>query len=98
MTEPSLTERYAALAAGQKTLRARDAAARLATTEAALVASGVTGAATALRPDWAALIQAVSSLGRVMALTRNDHAVHERHGRYGDQFRPRPYPGSRPRH
>jgi putative hemin transport protein len=64
--------------------RAREAARRLGTTEAALVACGATGAATPLRPDWAALIGALPRAGRVMALTRNEHAVHERHGTYRD--------------
>lgn len=83
MTE--LAERYASLVrdAG-KPIRARDAADRLGTTEAALVASGVTGRATPLRADWAALIGAMPAAGRILALTRNDHAVHERHGRFED--------------
>ncbi|MCX8006402.1 MAG: hemin-degrading factor, partial [Burkholderiaceae bacterium] len=58
----------------------RDAAARLATGEAALVATlpGV----IPLRPDWEALLRALTGAGEVMALTRNAHCVHERHGRY----------------
>ncbi|MBR0649118.1 hemin-degrading factor [Roseomonas terrae] len=76
-----LVERHAALIrdAG-KPVRARDAAQRLGTTEAALVASGATGTATPLRPDWTALIGAMPEAGRIMALTRNEHAVHERKG------------------
>ena len=77
-----LRERYETLCAAQGRLRARDAAERLGVTEAALVACGATGPATPLRPDWAGLIGALPRAGRVMALTRNDHAVHERHGRY----------------
>jgi len=65
-----------------KPLRARDAADRLGVTEAALVASGATGVATPLRPDWGALIAAMPQAGRIMALTRNEHAVHERKGRF----------------
>lgn len=81
----ALVERHAELlrSAGAM-VRARDAAERLDTTEAALVASGATGPATPLRRDWAALIGAMPRAGRVMALTRNDHAVHERHGRFED--------------
>ncbi len=67
-----------------KPLRARDAAERLGVTEAALVASGATGVATPLRPDWAALIAAMPQAGHIMALTRNEHAVHERMGRFED--------------
>jgi putative hemin transport protein len=74
-----LLNRYNELMQQEPRLRIRDAAARLNTTEAALVAlSG----ATALRPDWPALFQALPSLGGIMALTRNDYAVHERHGRF----------------
>jgi putative hemin transport protein len=81
---PSLIERYQDLTRSQGPLRARDAAERLDATEAALVAAGATGVATPLRPDWPALIGALPRAGRVMALTRNDHAVHERHGSYTD--------------
>lgn len=65
-------------------LRARDAAGQLGCTEAALVACGATGPAMPLRPDWPALIAALPRAGRVMALTRNEHAVHERHGAFLD--------------
>lgn len=80
-----LAERYATLLreAG-KAVRARDAAQRLDTTEAALVASGALGPATPLRGDWAALIGAMPQARRIMALTRNDHAVHERKGQFLD--------------
>jgi putative hemin transport protein len=78
----SLTERFEALRGSTPHLRARDAAARLSTTEAALVASGATGMATPLRPDWPALVAAFRALGPIMALTRNEFAVHERHGRF----------------
>lgn len=81
---PDLVERYDALRQEHPYLRVRDAARRLGTTEAALVALGVTGAATPLRPDWPALFAALPRLGGVMALTRNEHAVHERHGAYLD--------------
>jgi putative hemin transport protein len=80
----NLLERYQELQRREGPLRARDAAQRLGTTEAALVACGATGPATPMRPDWAALICALPRAGRVMALTRNEHAVHERHGAYLD--------------
>ncbi len=75
----NLSARYDELMRQEPRLRIRDAARRLGTTEAALVA--LSGAAT-LRPDWPALFAALPALGRVMALTRNEHAVHERHGRF----------------
>jgi putative hemin transport protein len=78
-----LNERHAELLRNGP-VRARDAAQRLGTTEAALVACGATGTATALRPDWGALFAALPRLGRIMALTRNENAVHERHGAFQD--------------
>ena len=75
----NLSARHDELMRQEPRLRIRDAAQRLGTTEAALVAlSG----ATTLRPDWPALFAALPALGGIMALTRNDHAVHERHGRF----------------
>ncbi|UFN49910.1 hemin-degrading factor [Roseomonas sp. OT10] len=79
-----LPHRHASLLREQPRLRARDAARALGTTEAALVASGATGPAAPLRPDWAALIGALPKVGGIMALTRNEHAVHERHGAFRD--------------
>jgi putative hemin transport protein len=79
-----LLERHATLKREQPRLRVRDAAAALGTTEAALVAAGTEGRATPLRADWGTLFAEFPQLGRIMALTRNDHAVHERHGAFQD--------------
>ncbi|RVT92334.1 hemin-degrading factor [Rhodovarius crocodyli] len=85
MTSPAdLRQRHAELAAGPRPPRAREAAKLLATTEAALLASGALGDVTPLRPEWGALVGGFRALGRVMALTRNEHAVHERYGRFED--------------
>lgn len=78
-----LLERYAALTEANPRLRIRDAARELGTTEAALVAAGASGPIALIRRDWPALIHALPRLGRIMALTRNEHAVHERHGTFG---------------
>lgn len=75
----NLRTRHEALMRQEPRLRIRDAAQRLGTTEAALVA--LSGSVT-LRPDWSALFAALPTLGGIMALTRNEHAVHERHGRF----------------
>lgn len=75
-----LAARWARLREEEPGLRVRDAALRLATGEAALVAT--LPGAVALRPDWEALLRALTGAGEVMALTRNAHCVHERHGRY----------------
>ncbi len=61
-------------------LRIRDAAGRLGVSEAELLATGCGGNVTRLRPEWPALLERFKALGRVMCLTRNEHAVHERKG------------------
>jgi putative hemin transport protein len=63
-------------------LRARDLAAELGISEAELVADACGETAVRLRPDWTALMGSLASLGRVMALTRNDAAVIEKDGVY----------------
>ncbi len=63
-------------------VRARDAAALLGVGEAQLIASSCGRTATRLAGDWTTLIEALPNLGQVMALTRNDHAVHEKVGEY----------------
>lgn len=68
----------------QPRLRARDAAAQLAVSEAELLACRVGETALLLRTDWQALLPALLQLGEVMVLTRNEHCVHERHGYYRD--------------
>jgi len=66
--------------------RIRDAARALGTSEAALLATRCTGRpgspVTFLSGDFRELLKQVPTLGRVMALTRNDSVVHERKGRY----------------
>ncbi len=79
-----LPDRHRDLLRDHPHLRARDAASRLESNEAALVASGALGGVTPLRADWPGLVAAFRAVGRVMALTRNDHAVHERHGAFED--------------
>lgn len=66
----------------QPRLRTRDAAERLAVSEAELMASRLGVGCQRLRPDWAQLLPALGELGYVMALTRNEHCVHERKGHY----------------
>lgn len=78
----SLAERFAAVRHANPKLRARDAAASLGVSEAELVALCCGDGALRLQPRWETLMGALPSLGRVMALTRNEHAVHERTGRY----------------
>jgi len=66
-------------------LRARDLAQSLGVSEGELLAArcGVEGEAVErLEGDWAQLIRDLGACGTVMCLTRNDHAVIERHGVY----------------
>ena len=83
MTQASdLRQRLQALRAERPGVRARDAAQALGVSEAELVSSGVEETATRLTTTWRDMLTAMPTLGRVMCLTRNDHCVHERHGRF----------------
>lgn len=77
-----LYQAWQALRLAQPRLRAREAAATLGVSEAELTASRVGVDAVRLREDWAALLPALAELGHIMALTRNEHCVHERKGVY----------------
>ncbi|WP_271409204.1 hemin-degrading factor [Pseudomonas sp. Q1-7] len=78
----SLYQAWQTLRAEQPRLRARDAARRLSVSEAELTASRLGVDAIRLRPEWPALLPAFGELGYIMALTRNEHCVHERKGYY----------------
>ena len=80
--ELSLRQRHDALLAAEPGLRIRERAARLGVSEAELVAAdcGLTSVELGASPR--ELFRALAGLGRVMALTRNDWCVHERHGEY----------------
>ncbi|MDX3905094.1 MAG: ChuX/HutX family heme-like substrate-binding protein [Pigmentiphaga sp.] len=80
MTTSSLWHRYLALKAEQPKLRMRDAAARLGASEGELVAADP--AATRLKTEWAALLGGLKAAGPLLALTRNEAAVHEKTGVY----------------
>lgn len=70
------------LRAEEPGVRAREAARKLGASEADLVASACGANAVRLEPNFGALVAGLSALGEVMALTRNEHAVHEKTGRY----------------
>ncbi len=65
-------------------LRTRDVAERLRVSEGELIASLVGTNATRLRTEGAAIVKDIPALGPVMALTRNEHCVHEKIGPYLD--------------
>lgn len=78
----TLKEKWNALKAEQPQMRIRNAADALGVSEGELLATTVTEGATKLTSDIPAILSEVESLGKVMALTRNDECVHERKGVY----------------
>ena len=80
--DSDLAARWNALRGEKPALRIRDAAATLGVSEAELVALGVGRTATPLKADWRGILNDMPEVGRVMCLTRNEHCVHERHGRF----------------
>ncbi|SAI20717.1 heme degradase [Bordetella ansorpii] len=92
MTDPTyatraaeLRTRHEALAATGPAARARNLARALGVSEAEWVAAQCGGLrAVPLAGTPQAIFKELGSLGEVMALTRNDWCVHERHGRYED--------------
>ncbi len=63
-------------------MRAREAALRLGVSEAELLAARRDIEVCRLVEPWEPLMAACLRLGRVMALTRNEYAVHEKTGRF----------------
>ncbi|MFA7667032.1 MAG: ChuX/HutX family heme-like substrate-binding protein [Burkholderiaceae bacterium] len=78
----ALHARHCALAPSEAAHRIRDRARVLGATEEQLVAAGCGVDSIALGATPQTVFRALSTLGPVMALTRNDGCVHERHGRY----------------
>ena len=80
-----LRSTFAAFRADHPTARIRTAARQLGVSEAELVATGVDGEAIPLATPaggWRQLLHEIEPFGEVMALTRNDACVHEKHGVY----------------
>lgn len=77
-----LAARWKAVLEKQPKLRIRNCAEELGVAEAQLLATRCGQGVTRLKPDFQALLKRVPELGLVMALTRNDAMVHERHGLY----------------
>ncbi len=77
-----LFQRWQTLKTEQPKLRTRDAAAALGVSEADLVDASVGEGVVRLAGPFEDIVRGLSGVGRVMALTRNEAAVHERKGRY----------------
>lgn len=70
------------LKAKEPNLRIRNAAERLGFSEVELLATKVGNGVTRLKSEFQSILKEVEKLGHVMALTRNESAVHERKGHY----------------
>jgi putative hemin transport protein len=79
---PTLKERWAEFRESNPKTRIRDAARALEVSEAELLATQCGETVTRLEGDWKELLKQLPKLGRVMCLTRNDAAVHERFGEF----------------
>ena len=77
-----LQERWDAYKKQNLKARTRDAARALGVAECQLLALGCGNGVTRLTGDWKELLKQFEELGYVMALTRNEHAVHEKKGLY----------------
>ena len=78
----ALLARAEAVKASQPNLRARALAAELGVSEAELLDARVGGDVVRLVPDMKVLLEEIPASGRIMTLTRNEAAVHERRGTY----------------
>ncbi len=78
----SLKEQWEQLKSHEPKLRIRDAAVKLGVSEAELVNTDAGANNTILKAEFQEILKEVNTLGYVMALTRNDHCVHERKGIY----------------
>lgn len=77
-----LVKKWAEIKQLDPKVRIRDAAKKLEVSEADLLGTGIGDNVTLLAGDFRELLKEIESLGRVMALTRNEHCVHERKGIY----------------
>ncbi|MFZ4927768.1 hemin-degrading factor [Chryseobacterium sp. Mn2064] len=77
-----LKEKWEALKAENPHIRIRNAAEQLGVSEAELLATNIGEEVTVLNPDFQGILTEAETLGKVMALTRNDECVHERKGTY----------------
>ncbi len=78
----TLKERWTEFRQSNPKTRIRDAARELGVTEAELLVTGCGDTVTRLEGNWKDLIKQLPKLGRVMCLTRNEAAVHERFGEF----------------
>ncbi|MEM6801002.1 MAG: ChuX/HutX family heme-like substrate-binding protein [Bacteroidota bacterium] len=78
----TLIKQLQALKEAEPKLRNRDLARKLHISEAELLSLSAGENVTRLEGDWKELLKGIKDMGYVMALTRNEHCVHERKGVY----------------
>lgn len=78
----SLSQEWKALREKEPKMRIRNAARELKVSEAELLATEIGENVVRLKPAMNSILKNIESLGKVMALTRNDYCVHERKGVY----------------
>ena len=81
-TTTNLKEQWVNLKSENPQLRIRNAAQQLKVSEVELLTLNLGSEVTRLKPEFATILEEVETLGKVMALTRNDECVHERKGTY----------------
>lgn len=77
-----LRETYNTLTEENPKLRIRDAATKLGVSECELVAATLSSDSFILDQNYDSLLKGLKTVGSVMCLTRNETAVHERHGEF----------------
>jgi len=92
-TTESLKTQWDALKQEQPHLRIRNAAQKLGVSEMELLATNMGSNVTRLRPEFKEMLAEIESLGKVMALTRNEECVHERKGIYANADFSNPHAG-----
>ena len=80
----NLKQQWDALKAENPQMRIRNAATALNVSEAELLCTGLGDSVFRLKPEFAKLLVELEHLGSVMALSRNEQVVHEKHGIYTD--------------
>ncbi|HBO87466.1 MAG TPA: hemin-degrading factor [Verrucomicrobia bacterium] len=79
-----IAEKYNKLKNNNPMVRARDAAMQIGISEGELIASRLSKKIIRLSDSPEDILLELESFGEVMALTRNEHVVHERHGIYSN--------------
>lgn len=92
-TTESLKTQWDALKQEQPHLRIRNAAQKLGVSEMELLTTNIGSNVTRLRPEFKEMLAEIESLGKVMALTRNEECVHERKGIYANADFSNPHAG-----